>query len=140
MSAVQVGDLAPQFTAPAHNGQQFNLSECRGRQVVVLFFYPLDGTLVCTAEACAFRDSYADFTNAGAAVLGISRDSLESHRTFAADHRLPFLLVSDHDGAIRNAFAVRKTLGVLPRRVTYVIDKRGVVRLHFSSLFGASRH
>jgi len=140
MPAVQIGDYAPNFTAESHNGQQFNLADYRGRQVVVLFFYPSDGSPVCTAEVCAFRDSHADFAEAGALVVGVSGDSLDSHRAFAADHRLPFLLLSDPDGAMRNAFGVPKTLGILPGRVTYVIDKRGIVRLLFSSQLAASRH
>jgi peroxiredoxin Q/BCP len=140
MASIQVGDYAPNLTAEAHNGQQLNLADYRGQQVVVLFFYPSDGTPICTAEVCAFRDSYADFAEAGAVVIGISGDSLDRHRTFATDHRLPFLLVSDSDGAIRKAFGAPKTLGVFPGRVTYVIDKRGIVRLLFSSQLAASRH
>jgi peroxiredoxin Q/BCP len=105
-----------------------------------LFFYPGDGTPVCTAEACAFRDAYTSFTDAGAVVVGVSADSLDSHREFAANHRLPFLMLSDADGQIRKVFGVPKTLGIFPGRVTYVIDKQGVVRHIFSSQLGASRH
>jgi peroxiredoxin Q/BCP len=140
MASIQVGDQAPDFTAEAHDGRRFSLSEFRGQKAVVVFFYPRDGTPVCTAESCAFRDSYADFAEAGAVVIGVSGDSPESHRTFAADHRLPFLLVSDQGGDIRKAFGVPKTLGVLPGRVTYVIDKRGIVQFLFSSQLAASRH
>jgi thioredoxin-dependent peroxiredoxin len=140
MPALRIGDQAPNFTAEAHTGQPFHLADYRNRHVVVLFFYPSDGTPVCTAEACAFRDSYADFVAAGSVVIGISRDSLDSHRTFAADHNLPFLLVSDRDGAVRKAFGVPTTLGILPGRVTYVIDKCGIIRHVFNSAFGASRH
>jgi len=87
MASIQVGDQAPDFTAETHDGRRFTLSEFRGK-VVVLFFYPSDGTPVCTAESCAFRDAYADFVAAGAVVIGVSGDSPESHRTFAAEHRL----------------------------------------------------
>jgi thioredoxin-dependent peroxiredoxin len=140
MASIQVGDVAPDIAAEAHDGRKFSLAEFRGKQVVVLFFYPSDGTPVCTAEACAFRDSYADFAKAGAVVVGVSGDSLESHRAFVAQHQLPFLLVSDQGGAICKIFGTPKTLGILPGRVTYVIDKQGIVRLLFSSQFGASRH
>src|SRR6266481_1718370 len=140
MASIQVGDHAPDFTAETHDGRRFTLSEFRGQKVVVLFFYPSDGTPVCTAESCAFRDSYADFLAAGAVVIGVSGDSPESHRAFAADLRLPFFLVSDQSGDIRKAFGVPKTLGLLPGRVTYVIDTMGVVRLRFSSQLAGSRH
>jgi len=140
MASIQVGDHAPDFTAEAHDGRRFTLSEFHGQKVVVLFFYPSDGTPVCTAESCAFRDAYTDFVEAGAVVIGVSGDSPESHRTFAAEHRLPFVLVSDQSGVIRTAFGVPKTPGVLPGRVTYVIDTKGFVRLLFNSQLAASRH
>jgi|SRR5687768_16365552 peroxiredoxin Q/BCP len=140
MAAIQVGDAAPHFTAEAHSGQQLSLSDYRGQQVVVLFFYPSDGTPVCTAEACAFRDSFADFAAAGAVVIGVSGDSPDSHRKFVADHRLPFVLVTDREGAIRKSFGVPRTLGIFPGRVTYVIDKQGIVRLLFNSQLAANRH
>src|SRR6185503_1461565 len=114
MAAIHAGDPAPDFAAEAHDGTRFKLSDFRGQKAVVLFFYPSDGTPVCTAEVCAFRDSFADFAEAGAVVIGVSRDSLESHRDFAAKQRLPFLLVSDQDGAIRKSFGVPKTLVILP--------------------------
>jgi peroxiredoxin Q/BCP len=139
MSAIRVGDPAPEFTAETHAGQQLALADFRG-QVVVLFFYPSDGTPVCTAEACAFRDSYADFAAAGAAVIGVSSGSAQSHQKFAADHGLPFLLVTDKGGALRKAFGVPRTLGIFPGRVTYVIDKQGLVRLVFNSQFSATGH
>jgi peroxiredoxin Q/BCP len=140
MASIQVGDHAPDFTAETHDGRRFTLSEFSGHKVVVLFFYPAVGTPVCTAESCAFRDAYADFVDAGAVVIGVSGDSPDSHRTFAAEHRLPFLLVSDESGELRKVFGVAKTLGVLPGRVTYVIDTTGMVRLLFNSQLAASRH
>jgi peroxiredoxin Q/BCP len=111
-----------------------------GQRVVVLYFYPMDNTAVCTAEACAFRDAYEDFTKAGAVVIGVSGDSDASHREFAKKQRLPFLLLSDGDGSIRKAFGVSNTLGLVPKRVTFVIDKQGVVRHVFSALFTADKH
>ncbi len=140
MSKITVGDPAPQFTATAHTGQPIALADYLGKQVVVLYFYPRDGTPVCTAEACAFRDAYADFTAAGAVVIGVSVSSTDSHRKFAEERRLPFLLVSDQDGTLQKAFGVPKLLGYLPGRTTYVIDKQGVVRHVFTSHFSADRH
>ncbi len=140
MTKIAVGDRALQFKATAHTGQQVALADYLGKQVVVLYFYPRDGTPVCTAEACGFRDAYGDFVAAGAAVIGVNGDSLESHRQFAAQRRLPFLLISDHDGTLRKAFGVPKLLWFVPGRTTYVIDKAGVVRHVFTSHFSAVRH
>jgi thioredoxin-dependent peroxiredoxin len=140
MASIRVGDAAPQFTATAHNGERFSLADFRGQRVVVLFFYPADNTPVCTAEACAFRDAYEDFVAAGAQVVGISGDSAASHTAFAAAQRLPYLLVTDADGQIRRAYGVPKTFGIIPGRVTYVIDKQGVVQLTFNSQFSAADH
>jgi peroxiredoxin Q/BCP len=140
MASIQVGDHAPDFTAQSQTGQPVSLADYRGRSAVVLFFYPKDGTAICTKEACSFRDAYEDFVQAGAVVIGVSSDSAESHQTFASGHRLPFVLLADADGSLRKAFGVPKTLGIMPGRVTYVIDKEGVVRHMFSSQFAADRH
>jgi thioredoxin-dependent peroxiredoxin len=140
MAALRPGDHAPDFSAEAHNGQRVSLADYRDKSVVVVYFYPMDGTRVCTREACGFRDAYEDFVLAGAVVIGVSGDSLDRHRTFAGSQRLPFLLVSDQDGALRRLFRVPKTLGILPGRVTYVIDRQGIVRHVFNSQFSADRH
>ena len=140
MSRVQVGDPAPDLTLSTHTGEQVSLADYRDKQAVVIFFYPKDGTPVCTKEACSFRDAYQDFVEAGAVVIGVSGDGSARHQAFASDHRLPFLLASDKDGQVRRAFGVPRSLGVLPGRVTYVIDKEGVVRHVFSSQFAADRH
>jgi peroxiredoxin Q/BCP len=137
---VAVGDRAPTFTAPTQSGEPFVLADHIGRQVIVLYFYPQDGTPVCSAEACAFRDAFADFFAAGAKVVGVSGDSVDSHRAFAGRQRLPFTLVSDSDGAIRRAFGVPSTLWLFPGRVTYVIDRQGMVRHVFNSALSAGRH
>jgi len=140
MFPIAAGDRAPQFTALAHTGQQVALADYLGKQSVVLFFYPRDGTRICTAEACGFRDAYADLAAAGAAVIGVSGSSIESHRRFVDKRKLPFLLISDRDGALRKAFGVPKLMGLLPGRTSYVIDKEGVVRKVFTSHFSADRH
>jgi peroxiredoxin Q/BCP len=140
MGSIKVGDVAPDFSLPAQSGQRVALAEFRGDNAVVLFFYPKDGTPVCTKEACSFRDAYEDFVQAGAVVIGVSSDSAESHQAFASGHRLPFLLLADADGALRAAYGVPKTLGIMPGRVTYVIDKAGIVRHIFNSQFAADRH
>ncbi len=137
---VRVGDPAPDFALTAADGRTVRLSDYRGKQPVVLYFYPKDNTAGCTAEACAFRDSYEVFGEAGAEVIGVSSDSVASHEGFARQHRLPFVLLSDPGGAVRRLYGVPRTFGLLPGRVTYVIDRDGIVREVFSSQFAAQRH
>jgi thioredoxin-dependent peroxiredoxin len=134
------GQAAPDFTAPRTGGGEFRLSDLRGESVVVLYFYPKDETPGCTAEACAFRDSYEIFVDAGAEVVGVSGDSVDSHERFAEHHELPFILISDKGGALRRQYGVKATLGVWPGRVTFVIDKDGIVRHVFASQTDAVRH
>ena len=138
MSA-SVGQTPPDFTLPDQNGTPVTLSALKGGWVVV-YFYPKDDTPGCTKEACAFRDSFEDFTDAGATVVGISSDSVASHKAFEEKYHLPFTLVADEGGEVRKAWKVGKTLGVLPGRVTYVIGPDGVVRHVFSSQMNATRH
>ena len=140
MGAIDVGDPAPDLSLSTHTGEQLSLADYRGKHPVVVFFYPKDGTAVCTKEVCSFRDAYDDFTEAGAVVIGISSDSEARHQSFAQKHGLPFLLVSDKDGNARRAFGVAKTMGIFPGRVTYVIDREGIVRHIFNSQFAADRH
>lgn len=137
---VGVGDPAPDFALPNQAGEEVRLSAYRGKSVIVLYFYPKDETPGCTAEACAFRDKYEVLKEAGAEVIGISSDSVGSHEQFAAHHRLPFVLVSDQGGAVRKRYHVPATLGLLPGRVTYVIDKQGIIRYLFSSQLNATQH
>lgn len=137
---IQVGDKAPDFTLPSQSGEQVRLSDRLGKQVVVLYFYPRDDTKGCTAEACAFRDSYEVFTGAGADVIGISSDSVERHAAFAGKHQLPFTLLSDKGGQVRKSYGVPAVLGVVPGRVTYVIDRQGTVRHVFSSMTNIGQH
>ncbi|NJL47459.1 MAG: peroxiredoxin [Leptolyngbyaceae cyanobacterium SM2_5_2] len=138
--AVQVGDLAPDFTLLNQTGAPITLSSFRDQKAVVLYFYPKDDTPGCTVESCSFRDSYTDFQAAGAEVIGISSDSPASHQTFASKHNLPFTLVSDEGGKVRRAYGVPTTLGLLPGRVTYVIDTSGRVRHIFNSQFNPNAH
>jgi len=140
MSTIHLGDHVPKVELSLHIGETIPLADLWRDRVVVLFFYPKDGTAICTKEACAFRDSYEQFVDAGATVVGVSGDSAESHRRFAGEHRLPFLLATDADGSLRQAFGVPKTFGLLPGRVTYVIDRQGIVRSVFSVQFAAERH
>ena len=140
MNGVRVGDAAPDFTLPDQRGRPVRLHELTETKNVALYFYPKDSTPGCTAEARAFRDAYGAFTAADTEVIGVSADSVKSHERFAASERLPFLLLSDRDGAVRELYGVERTLGVLPGRVTYVIGRGGVVRHVYSSQLHATRH
>lgn len=137
---VRVGDVAPDFTLPDQTGTAVRLKDLLGRKTVVLYFYPKDQTPGCTIEARAFRDSYEQFSAQSAQVVGVSADSVRSHRRFAERHGLQFLLLSDRDGAVRRLYGVEKTLGLVPGRVTYVIDRDGIVRHVYSSQLRATRH
>jgi peroxiredoxin Q/BCP len=137
---IQVGDQAPDFTLPTQSGENFRLKDHIGERVTVLYFYPKDNTSGCTAEACAFRDSFEVFTDAGADVIGVSSDSVDRHAGFADKHSLPFTLLSDQGGKTRKAYGVPGVLGVIPGRVTYVIDRSCVVRQVFSSMTNIDGH
>jgi thioredoxin-dependent peroxiredoxin len=137
---VGVGDKAPDFTLVSQSGEPVRLRDRLGERVVVLYFYPRDQTRGCTAEACAFRDSHEVFSGAGAEVIGISSDSVGRHASFAGKHDLPFTLVSDSGGQVRKAYGVPAVLGLLPGRVTYVIDRTGTVRHVFNSMTNIGQH
>lgn len=132
--------MAPDFSLPSQWGEMVSLGDFVGKKPVVLYFYPKDDTPGCTKEACAFRDDHDEFGRLDAEVIGISSDSVASHRTFAENHDLPFTLLSDEGGKVRQLYGVPNTLGLFPGRVTYVIDREGVVRHVFSSQLAASRH
>jgi thioredoxin-dependent peroxiredoxin len=140
MAKIRVGDRTPEFSATTQDGSIIHLSDFLAKGAVVLFFYPRDGTPVCTREACSFRDSYEQFVDAGAAVIGVSSDSPEIHRDFARQHCLRFPLISDAGGALRKAFGVPRTFGLLPGRVTYVINKNGIVQRIYSAQFASKEH
>ena len=137
---VKVGDKAPDFTLLSQMGDNVTLSEYFGKKNVVLYFYPKDESPGCTREACSFRDSYEELANLGAEVLGVSGQSVQSHNSFATHHGLPFILLSDEGNAVRELYGVPSTMGILPGRVTYIIDKKGIVRHIFSSQTQAQRH
>lgn len=135
-----MGDTAPDFTLPSASGQMVSLKDYLGKKNIVLYFYPKDDSPGCTKEACAFRDNYEIFKDMGAEVIGVSSDSIEKHQEFMEKHHLPFVLLSDTNGTLRRAWGVRATLGLIPGRVTYIIDRKGVIRYFFSSQFQASKH
>lgn len=137
MSELRVGDAMPSTTLVGKDGP-FDLRTKIGKPLVV-YFYPKDETYGCTIEACGFRDSYEDFTAAGADVIGVSRDDTASHDKFIGKHRLPFTLLSDPGGQAAKSWGLKATLG-LPPRVTFVFDKDGVVRHVFESKIRFGKH
>ena len=140
MKSLNAGDTLPNLTVTTHRGDTISLSDFRDQSALVLFFYPKSGSPICTKEACAFRDAYEGFVEAGATVIGISGDAGRNQQQFASQHHLPFLLATDTDGQIRRVLGVPKSLGIFPGRVTYVVDKRGVIRHIFNSQLDAERH
>jgi peroxiredoxin Q/BCP len=133
--AIKIGDRVPPFTLKDGNGNLFESKSVLGKKPTVVYFYPKDDTAGCTAQACSFRDSYQDFQDLGAEVIGISSDSEASHQKFAKSYKLPFILLADTSKKVRNLFGVPTSMfGLIPGRVTYVIDSEGIVRLIFDSM------
>ncbi|MGE5530976.1 MAG: thioredoxin-dependent thiol peroxidase [Bacteroidota bacterium] len=134
MATLAEGDKAPEFSLPASTGEQISLSEVLRNSNVVLYFYPKDMTPGCTVEACSFRDLQAEFAEAGAVILGVSADTLESHAKFTDKHELNFPLLSDLEGRVAQQYGVwkeknnygKKKMGI--ERTTFVIDRQGVIR------------
>jgi len=137
---IEVGTKAPLFSLPDKDGKIVNLKDYIGKKSIVLYFYPKDYTSGCTSEACTFRDRYELFKKADAEVIGVSSDSEESHKQFSATYKLPFVLVSDVDSKVRKLYNVSRTMGFIPGRVTYIIDKKGIIRHIFSSQFNPKKH
>ena len=133
------GDRAPQIALTDQNGVERRSDQLAGK-ALVLFFYPKDDTPGCTMEACAFRDSYADLQALGAEVWGVSGDDAGSHQLFASRHNLPYPLLVDRGNQLRRAFGVPAVLGLLPGRVTYVIDADGLIRHVFNNLLDGPAH
>ncbi len=132
-------NMIPDVTLQSDAGQ-VRVRDLVGAKVLVLYFYPKDETPGCTAQACAFRDAYQDFTDAGAEVIGVSADSQDTHDSFREHHRLPFKLMTDPGGKAAAAFGVKKSLGIMPGRVTFVIDQKGTIKHQFSSQLSIGKH
>lgn len=141
MREIDVGDRVPDFELPDQSGRVLKTTDLVGRGPLVIFFYPRDETPGCTVEACTFRDAHAELAEAGATVVGISSDGVESHRRFADKHHLPYSLLADDGGRVRARFGVPRSLfGLSDGRVTYIADRDGVVRHRFVGMFQAARH
>lgn len=138
--SLEKGEKVPKFELRDQDGNVFKSDSVIGQKPVVIYFYPKDFTPGCTKEACNFRDSYEDFKEVGAEVIGISNDSEKSHAKFSKKYNLPFILLSDEKGKVRKKFGIKKSLlGLVPGRETFVIDAQGEVIFKFNSL-DASKH
>lgn len=137
---INVGDVAPDFELPVHTGGTFRLNDHKGKSPVVLYFYPKDFTMNCTKEACSFRNGYDDIQKHGAQLIGISRDDVESHKKFARLHRLNFPLASDVSYEVCRKYGVLWLGGIRIKRLTFLVDKAGIVRGKFSHEVLIDRH
>ena len=141
MSHIKIGEQLPSFSLLNQNGALTSIDEIRKDKHLVLYFYPKDETLVCTREACAFRDDYTKFEEYNCSIVGISADSPASHKSFVKNHSLPFTLLSDEKNKVRNLLGVpRDVLGLISGRYTYVINKKGIIVHIFNDHFSASKH
>ena len=135
------GDKVPNFELKNQNGELFKVADYIGKKNLVIYFYPKDDTPGCTKEACKFRDEFEIFTDLDALVIGISGDSPESHTKFIEKYNLPFTLLSDEKDEVRKAFGVKGAfMGVVPGRVSFVVDKKGIIQYMFDSMGNAEQH
>lgn len=139
MKKIQIGDTVPTFSLLDQNGKMIKIDSTLGKSMII-YFYPKDDTPGCTKEACKFRDEYENFTDLGAMVIGISADSVESHKNFEEKYNLPFTLLADTENNVRKLFGVPNNLFVIPGRVTYVVNNQGIVVHVFNSQLGAEKH
>jgi len=141
MDQIEKGSKVPSFTLKDQDGKLFNITAFLGKKNLVIYFYPKDDSPGCTKEACYFRDQFEVFTQADAMIIGISGQSVESHKKFAEKYHLSFTLLSDEGNSVRKLFGVpTNMLGALPGRVTYVVDKTGTVVYVFNSQSQATKH
>lgn len=141
MKKLEIGSSVPEFELSDQNGKTFRLQQILGRKNLVIFFYPKDESLGCTAEACSFRDDYELFLEYDAVVIGISHDSEDSHRNFAEKYQLPYILLSDPGNKVRKMFGVPSSfMGLIPGRTTYIVDKQGKIRHIFNSQLAVKQH
>ena len=136
---LETGDLVPRFSLYDQNGKLFNLSNEIGKHILVIYFYPKDESMVCTKEACAFRDSFNEFTKAGAIVVGINAGTVASHKAFQQHYNLPFTLLSDPDNKVYDMFGVKKKL-FFSGRETFVVDMKGKIVYQHEAMMQGKEH
>lgn len=141
MEKLKVGSKIPQFELYNQFGKLFNIDSVLGKKNLVIYFYPKDDSPGCTKEACSFRDQFEVFEEADAIIIGISKQSVESHEVFAKKHRLNYTLLSDTKNRVRKLFGVPTNLfGLLPGRVTYIVNKNGEIIFMFNSQTDTEKH
>jgi peroxiredoxin Q/BCP len=141
MTKIEIGSAIPSFSLDDQHGQIFSIDKVLGKRNLVIYFYPKDDSPGCTKEACSFRDQFEVFKDADAMIIGISSQSVDSHLKFAEKHRLKYTLLSDTGNKVRKLFGVPTNLfGLIPGRVTYVINKKGKVEFMFNSQIQAEKH
>lgn len=138
-SSLNIGDQVPNFTLTDQNGQMFNLADELIDKKLVIFFYPKDDSLVCTKQACAFRDAYSELEVFDARVIGINSGTVESHQAFSHNKRLGMTLLSDPYDAVLNLFGVKNWL-FLTGRETFILDQTGTVIFKYRNLFSGKSH
>jgi len=139
--SIEIGDRLPSFSLPDQNGESFSSDNYIGKKALVIYFYPKDDTSGCTKEACKFRDNYDNFRDLEVKIVGISGDSVESHKNFADKHNLPFTLLADTKNEVRELFDVPTSFfGTVPGRVTYVVNNEGTVIHIYNSMIKAGNH
>jgi peroxiredoxin Q/BCP len=127
MTELKIGDKAPDFSLLDEHGKPVNLKDYVGKNIVVLYFYPKDFTSGCTTEACSFRDNYQPYREKGAVVIGVSLDTVESHKKFSDKYNLPFSILSDNRKETAKAYGVLGIGGLMAKRITFIIDKNGTI-------------
>tara|TARA_R110002050_G_scaffold41242_1_gene100083 strand:+ start:84931 stop:85464 length:534 start_codon:yes stop_codon:yes gene_type:complete len=138
---LEKGSKVPKFELKNQNGDLFKVADYIGKKNLVIYFYPKDDTPGCTKEACKFRDEFEVFTDLEAMVIGISSDSPESHTKFIEKYNLPFTLLSDEEDVVRKAFGVKgKFMDMIPGRVSFIVDKKGIIQYVFDSMGNAEQH
>lgn len=141
MKKIEVGSKVPIFELNDQNGELFKLETVLGKNNLVIYFYPKDDSPGCTKEACSFRDQFKVFADADAIIIGINAQSVESHFKFAQKHRLNYTLLSDTGNGVRKLFGVPSSFfGLIPGRVTYVVNKEGKIMYLFNSQIQAEKH
>ncbi|WP_295721897.1 redoxin domain-containing protein [Mucilaginibacter sp.] len=133
------GDAMPAFSLTDQNGKEFKTADYTGKKVLVIYFYPKDESMVCTKEACAFRDSFDQFTKAGAMVIGINGGTVASHKAFADHYKLPFTLLSDPGNKVYNMFGIHKKFFMTGRK-TFVIDLKGKIVYAHEAMMQGKEH
>lgn len=137
---LKVGEVAPYFALTDQNNDSVSSKDFLEEKILVIFFYPKDFTPGCTAESCSFRDSSEEFSRYDAQIIGISEDDSNSHKKFDLENRLGYPLLTDKGSVVAKSFGVKKTFGLLAGRATFVIDKKGIVQMAYSSQINVSKH